>query len=537
MVQDNAGGQAPQTPPLGRIVGNSVLELTFRCPHDAEVYLGDLLVAEGEEGGPPFLMRVTNVRYGLEGEPELAARMAGRMMALEEEGRWDPDGFWDRGQRLYRVGVAMPLGYVRDGRFRKAKTLPPHFARVRRAREEDYAFLARDMGDVEVGFLRSGESTVPFPVGIDGAKCIPYHIGVFATTGMGKSNLMRVLAASVMGTGRYGLLIVDPHGEYFDGGGRASQLGLKHHPLAHRNLRVYATRALRGPYSKLQVSAHELEIQDLKQLFEFSGPQAELLDAARHRYGSSWLADIQDSTPAQLRSELPNFHEGSIAVVKRRTARLFRTGLVHRDAAVSVTKNVIRELHEGKVVLVDTGGLSEAEELLVNSVLARAVFEENKRLFGEEGFDDVAPVLLTLEEAQRVLGKGGAQNVFAQIAREGRKFKTGLCAITQQPKLVDREVLSQFNTLFILGLADAQDRQTLKDSAKQDVASLENEIQTLMPGEVLITSPYAPFAIPAQVHLFETYIERLAKGATEGKDAKGPKPPTARGPLEGAFYS
>jgi DNA helicase HerA-like ATPase len=322
---------------------------------------------------------------------------------------------------------------------------------------------------------------------------------------------MRVLAASVMNSGKYGLLIIDPHGEYYDGAGQQGRLGLKHHPLAQRNLRVYASRQMRGSYAKLQISAHEIEMPDLKQLFEFSGPQAELLDAARHRYGSSWLADIHDRTPADLRADLPNFHEGSIAVVKRRIARLFRSGLVHRDEKVSVTKSVIHELHEGKVVLVDSGGLSEAEELLVASVLARAVFEENKRAFGEEGIDKVPAVLITLEEAQRVLGKGGGSNVFSQIAREGRKFKTGLCAITQQPKLVDREVLSQFNTLFIMGLSDKQDRETLKDSAKQDVASLENEIQTLMPGEVLITSPYAPFAIPAQVHLFEHYIERLAK--------------------------
>jgi uncharacterized protein len=494
----------------GRIVGNSVLELTFRCGHDAEVFVGDLLVAEGDDGSVPLLFRVTNVRFGLEGEPELAARMAGRMMALEEEGRWEPAQFWDAKTRLYKVGVGVPLGYVKGGRFRKAKTLPAHFAKVRRAREEDYAFLKEDMGDVEVGHLRSGETTVPFPVGIRGEVSFPYHVGVFATTGMGKSNLMRVLAASVMNTGRYGLLIVDPHGEYYDGGGQRGRMGLRHHPLAPRNLRVYATRALKGAYTKLQISAHEIEIPDLKQLYDFSGPQGELLDAARWRYGPSWLADIQDKSPAELKADMPNFHEGSVSVVKRRIERLFRTGLVHRDPKVSVTRSVVSELHSGKVVLVDTGGLSEAEELLVNSVLARAIFEENKRLFGEEGFNDLPPVLITLEEAQRVLGKSGGSNVFGQIAREGRKFKTGLCAITQQPKLVDRECLSQFNTLFIMGLSDKQDRETLKDSAKQDVASLENEIQTLMPGEVLITSPYAPFAIPAQVHLYETYLEKLA---------------------------
>jgi DNA helicase HerA-like ATPase len=328
---------------------------------------------------------------------------------------------------------------------------------------------------------------------------------------MGKSNLMRVLAASVLNTGKYGLLIVDPHGEYYDGAGQRGKMGLKHHPLAERNLRVYSTRAVRGPYAKLQVSAHEIEMADLKQLYDFSGPQAELLDAARHRYGSSWLADMHDKSPAELKADLPHFHEGTISVVKRRTERLFRSGLVHRDAKVSVTKSIVRELQSGKVVLVDSGGLSEKDELLVASVLARATFEANKEAFGDEGFQRIPPILITLEEAQRVLGKGGGQNVFAQIAREGRKFKTGLCAITQQPKLVDREVLSQFNTLFIMGLADKQDRETLKDSAKQDVSALENEIQTLMPGEVLITSPYAPFAIPGQVHLFEEYIERLAR--------------------------
>lgn len=490
-----------------------MLELTFRVPHDAEVYVGDLLVAEDEQSAP-LLLRVTNIRFGLEGEPELAARMAGRMLTMEADGRYDRAQFWDSDTRLYKVGVGVPLGYVKDGRFRKAKTIPAHFAKVRRAQEKDYAFLREDMGDVEVGYLRSGETVVEFPVGIKGDVSFPYHIGVFATTGMGKSNLMRVLASSVMNTGRYGLLVVDPHGEYHDGGGQRDKMGLSHHPLASRNLRVYATRALKGSYAKLQVSAHEIEFSDLKQLYEFSGPQAELLDSARHKFGPGYLAELHDKSPSEIMSVMPAYQEGTIWVVKRRIERLFRTGLVHRDPKVSVTKNILGELHAGKVVLVDTGGLSEKEELLVNSVLARAIFDENKRLFAEDGFEKVPPCLIVLEEAQRVLGKGGGANVFSQIAREGRKFKTGLCAITQQPKLVDREVLSQFNTLFIMGLSDKQDRETLKDSAKQDVASLENEIQTLMPGEVLITSPYAPFAIPAKVHLYEAYVERLSKTLT-----------------------
>jgi hypothetical protein len=175
--------------------------------------------------------------------------------------------------------------------------------------------------------------------------------------------------------------------------------------------------------------------------------------------------------------------------------------------------------------------MGEAEELLVSVVLARAVFERNKVLFAQpEEFKKIPEMLVTMEEAQRVLSKvapGGRSNIFAKIAREGRKFKTGLCAISQQPKLIDEEIISQFNTLFILGLADKRDRDILRDSAKQDVSQLSNEIQMLMPGEALITSPFTPFALPTKIHLYEEYLEAIQdkfevkKGGSEAKVDEG----------------
>src|ERR1700681_1813654 len=88
------------------------------------------------------------------------------------------------------------------------------------------------MGDLPIGKLRSGEDTVEFEVGIPG-DTLASHVGVFATTGMGKSNLVRVLAAGAMrAQGRYGLLIVDPHGEY--------RGALTRHPWAPERLRTYA---------------------------------------------------------------------------------------------------------------------------------------------------------------------------------------------------------------------------------------------------------------------------------------------------------
>jgi hypothetical protein len=40
------------------------------------------------------------------------------------------------------------------------------------------------------------------------------------------------------------------------------------------------------------------------------------------------------------------------------------------------------------------------------------------------------------------------------------------------------ELLSQFNTYFVLGLADERDRNTLRSSSKQDLSDLGAEIQT-----------------------------------------------------------
>ena len=129
----------------------------------------------------------------------------------------------------------------------------------------------------------------------------------------------------------------------------------------------------------------------------------------------------------------------------------------------------------GQVVLVDVSGLGSTEEVLVASFLARRVLEEwqGAYLDDPDRHERMPVVALALEEAQRVLpgSKDRESNVFPRLAREGRKFNVGLCAVTQQPKLLDGELLSQFNTFFVLGLADEKDRTILRSSAKQDISA------------------------------------------------------------------
>jgi hypothetical protein len=187
---------------------------------------------------------------------------------------------------------------------------------------------------------------------------------------------------------------------------------------------------------------------------------------------------------------------------------------ISTDPAVSVGRRILDELLQGKVVLVDVSGLGGTEEVLVASYLTRRVLEEWQGAFlsDPERHRQLPVVAVALEEAQRVLSanKDRESNVFPRVAREGRKFGVGLLAVTQQPKLLDDELLSQFNTFFVLGLADEKDRNILRASAKQDLSALGPEIQALMPGECLLVNLEAPFAVPALVHLYDEVLRSAA---------------------------
>ncbi len=501
---------------IGRVIGNSVMETRFRMNFGEVLQVGEMLVVENNMSEVRYLVRVMDIEHGADAEREdWMVREAGGFLAKDMNfEQTDIEGLKPR---LFCTGVCSPLGHVEHDSFKKTKTIPSHFSKVRRTSVDDYAFLKRFLGDIQVGNLRSGDDVLDFPVGISG-QAIPHHIGIFATTGMGKSNLMKNIALSCMKLRRYGFLVLDPHGEYYDGG-ELSKKGLKQAGYDDA-LVVFSSRKLDGPHNSIHLAASEIEIADLQNLYEFSDAQKECMQSAQYKYGDTWLLDLNDKTVSNISKDLGDkYHEGTINVIKRRLENLFRMDLVTRDKRLSVTNNIIDCLHSSRVVLVDTSNMFEAEELLISTVLSRAIFERNKAIYSDKGkFDSLPPLLIAMEEAQRVLGQAKG-TIFSQIAREGRKFKVGLCAVSQQPKLIDEEIISQFNTLFILGLADKKDRDILRNSAKQDVSQLDNEIQMLMPGEALIASPFTPFAIPVKIHLYEEYLEsdRVAREETEGK--------------------
>ena len=463
-----------------RIVSKSVTEYHFIVPFDLpdeeRVEVGQIFSIKDQ--GLTFLARVLNIEH-----------------SSNYDGHWDTTmkgtQFFDQDQIFNRV-IAEPLGCInRKLEFKKSRTLPTKFAPVARAEQEEFKFLRQVMGDIEVGYLRNGSRLVKdIPVALH-SEAMDHHMGVFATTGMGKSNFMKVFAASCMrlaarGESKFGLLnrrsswrISERQGSY-QGINPSQEI-----PGGTRLLFHKPQNASDPGVEELAISESEIFPEDIALLYEWSPPQRDALDAISRIFDSAnWLEEIK-SPEGMARMVQEGFKDSTVMVLVRRIKNeLERNKYIQKRSSLA---NILANLQKGKVVLVDIPRMSDRSELFLLSVISRYILDEYKK-DEKKSQESRKNCLITIEEAQRVLGTGSNTSRFESIAREGRKFGVGLCAITQQPKLIDKQLLSQFNTLVVMGLGDRNDRLQLEESAKQDLSILDIEIQTLEKGEAIVST-------------------------------------------------
>ena len=114
---------------------------------------------------------------------------------------------------------------------------------------------------------------------------------------------------------------------------------------------------------------------------------------------------------------------------------------------------------------------------------------------------------IVLEEAPRVLAEGTATTIFSRIAREGRKFKIGLVAITQLVSVIPTDILANIGTKIIMGNEMAFERKRLMESAAQDLSAYDQIIASLDKGEALVSSIFSQFPVPIYTPLFEKVVQ------------------------------
>lgn len=352
---------------------------------------------------------------------------------------------------------------------------------------------------------------------------------VFARAGFGKSNLNKLLFASLYEQDPVvrkrggkdvpvGTIIFDPDGEYFWPDDK-DRPGLADVPHLKNRLVIFTSRKPPSKYYGSFVAAGvKLDIRTLSAsdviMLALSPEKQDQQNVAKLRAvrGSNWsdLVDLvyQDGNsadPTRIRALL-NAHDMSDVEVFAARANLTRiVGMLH-DPASRLMDALLQSLRSGKLCVVDVSQLRGGPSLILSGLILRRIFDRNQEEFTKENPQSI-PTIAVVEEAQSVLNeKSSAAQPYIEWVKEGRKYDLGAMLITQQPGSIPVEILSQGDNWFIFHLLSASDLRAVKSAnAHYSDDLLSSLLNEPIPGHGVHWSSVSgrPFPVSFRAMLFE----------------------------------
>jgi len=192
----------------------------------------------------------------------------------------------------------------------------------------------------------------------------------------------------------------------------------------------------------------------------------------------------------------------TIGALIRRISRLERMRLFELEG--TPFSEIVRK---NQLTVID---LSDADERLSESIItaiAKGIFSRRKNYVKGDGNGEVidTPVFLVLEEAHNFAPRGMedrtvlSRGVLRRIAREGRKFGTGLCIVSQRPNKLDSDVLSQCNTQIIMKIVNPSDQEYIRQSVESVTEDIVRDLPSLGRGEAIIAGSAIKLPVPVKI--------------------------------------
>jgi uncharacterized protein len=483
--------------------------------------------------------------------------------------------------------------------FHRPRRLPQHLSDVYQveANNPRMADVIRDLlcsqlgeSGLYLGDLLAGERALPgVPVFLP-PFALSHHIGVFGRTGSGKSNLMMVLLHSVMNHNRavfngvaqgpaVSVLAIDPHDElrywHRTAGGADGLHGLvaSYTAVERQDLIepfYYLSAKALGPEGlerRIQLSRADVSPDDLISVSEFSEAQVAFANQHYAIHGEQWVgylfAGLTGLADGVSDEETADFIPGTVAAVQRRVGflRHGHTRVFTRfapDAGLpynSILPDILCALERGRVIIVDTTLMTEMEQFLLTTIVARVLFALRRALWSAEssatlelevrqalGNDDAEGqvgmrsladelvrriatgalpycigtrlatsrdlpyVNVVVEEASSILNPERMKfgSVFRDIGRQGRKFGIGLTVVSQQVSEIDSGILTQLNTEITMSLGNETERREAVRNASADLGGFERELQVMSRGEAVVSASYRDVPLSVAVREFDS---------------------------------
>lgn len=410
-----------------------------------------------------------------------------------------------------------------------------YHARHMTRREVDCIINSQETGGIAIGHLCIGEDIQKDKGEIlfDLNRLRSRRTMVFAQSGFGKTNFVKVMLYHAVSDTSYGKLIFDLNGEYVQNSGKTIGLGGINDSKIRENLVVFSDKAnIRKDNQHFQfggtvtINMHKhLTVGDL---LSFSAGFSEVMKSfllyLDDEGVNNFVANIDGyvNNPSNLHRDYPDFWAAAknktedasarrtIAAIRKRIKHLIDEGNLH-SVSSTLVEQVFKALKDGKTVVVDLSLKDSMDASIISTILVRKLFENNKNKFTSDELKDVIDTVIFVEEAQNVLSDDlvrGNANPFVRTAKEGRKFQLGIVAITQRPSAISEEIRTQAENFFALHMGNSDDiRALVKSNIHYDgVISAFIQRETIKGNLYMVTSDRA-FVVPVRIHEFEKLVQ------------------------------
>ncbi|MFO8017437.1 MAG: ATP-binding protein [Promethearchaeia archaeon] len=515
---------------IGQFVSGSFDKLILRQKADQTFEIGQLLVA-GTDLKNYSIYQINDLKYGSQIPGDSLELMAGYQLEREHTSFqiYEPE------LRNYVLAEAKALVKVSYDPERDElipvlpKTLPSFFQAVCELNNDHLSFLKeRELKNpIGIGKVRSGSQILDTEVNLEARDVLTHHILIPATTGRGKSNLVKVMLYNILENEDCGILVFDAHNEYYD--------SLKEHPKSSEFLKYYSIRGIPGSLD-LKFNTKFIQPSHIRGAISLTNAQRQAL-TVYHRDAKSndenWIKNlftkdlsergVATSTQSALRRKIGILLHIKMEPNDTGVEEPIEGGIYRFSGYETTVTSILDALEDGKTVVVDTSLLGGNEEIFVATIIVEKLFAQYKNYKFNDLLKNYPVISVVLEEAPRVIGKKvleAKENIFGTIAKEGRKFDIGLIAITQLPSIIPREILANMNTKIVLGNEMGPERKAIIESAAQDLSKDSQTIGSLDKGEAIVTSNFTKFAIPIKIPLFEDLVKKEQESSESQSYAK-----------------
>ena len=414
-----------------------------------------------------------------------------------------------------------------------------YIARHLNKREIESILNRENQNGVAIGYLCVGDSVFmdKGQILFDINKLRNKRTMVFAQSGFGKTNLIKVLLYHMSGDSTYGKLIFDLNGEYFLKGTSTYGLGDINDLKIKNNVVVYSDKELPEEYKdnrrfiysgKVLLNMHKhLSVGDILNFGSgFSEVMKSFLLYLDEEGVSDFIQNIDTyvNDPAKLHQDFPDFfgqaQKGKEDVSARKTIMAIRKRIRHlidegkgiHLSSSKLVEDVFDYLKQGKTVIIDLSLKDNLDASIISTILVRKLFDNNKEFFTSNKPEAVIKTVIFVEEAQNVLSEEFVKsnaNPFVRVAKEGRKFGLGLVAITQRPSAISDEIRTQAENFFAFHMGNSDDIKALiKSNINYDGVISDFIQRETIPGNLYMVSSDQAFALPVRVNEFELLVEK-----------------------------